>query len=202
MNLRRWTLATITFAVLGCDADGTAAAPDASAPSADAEPAASQAAGASAPSAAATPAAAAPAGTPLPVAEAPAVLAAAEPTVAAPKVYAATLEGSCEHFVACGCDQVTVPQCVDTMTEQTGGQPLPASLYSCLNGLECDDLCAESSAGVARCTEAASAQIMAAANAQARQEQAAHAAAMGIIGNMGTTCPSGQRLVNGSCVSY
>ena len=118
------------------------------------------------------------------------------------KVYAATLQGACEHFVACECEAVTVAECVETMTGQTGGQQLPGSLYSCLNRLECDDLCADSSTGVARCTEAASALILENANREAQEQSAGHESTMGIIDNMGKTCPGGQRLVNGSCVNY
>lgn len=130
----------------------------------------------------------------------PAAAIPAEPTPA--PTYANTLRGSCEHYVDCKCESFTVPECVDAMTEQTGGQRLPASLYSCLNGLSCDDLCSDTSPGVGRCTEAASAEIIARTQAAARAQAAAHETTMDIIGNMGTTCPPGQRLVNGSCVSY
>lgn len=132
------------------------------------------------------------------------------PASAAPAAGVASIEGVCQRDNACGCPaEESDAQCQEAWTMLTSLIGPPSSL-GCFARLSCAEFCnmGGTSAGQACVaaftadTQAAELAVMRDYEAQSAQQRRNHETQMGIIENMGATCPSGARMLNGECVYY
>lgn len=114
----------------------------------------------------------------------------------------------CTKQSDCGCgDPGDVQTCVQgwETSEQVLGKLQSAV---CLSDLSCEELCSGGPrtqscfAVYQQEVAAAAAAIQRNAATQSEMQRRHHETQMGIIGNMGATCPSGARMLNGECVYY